>query len=94
MFSIIMTYSFWYVSFLGFSLSSWKVNNSYDADASLPDYVKGKVEDLLKLSGYRKPSKCSRNVSPYWPTYNGWNHDKGIVLSDKKHLFGAFFHLD
>ncbi|XP_078340727.1 uncharacterized protein LOC144627474 [Crassostrea virginica] len=66
----------------GFSLSSWKVNNSYDADASLPDYVKGKVEDLLKLSGYRKPLKCSRNVSPYWPTYNGWNHDKACRISD------------
>ena len=67
-------------SFAGFSLSSWKENNSYSIDAKLPDYMKSKVEDILEIPGYRRASKCSRHVSPYWPTYNGWNHHSGIAF--------------
>ncbi|XP_062581277.1 uncharacterized protein LOC134243073, partial [Saccostrea cucullata] len=59
----------------GFSLSSWKMNNSLGPHEKLPDIMISKLDDHLGLPSYRKQSKCNRRSSQFWPTFNGWKED-------------------
>ncbi|XP_062582875.1 uncharacterized protein LOC134244632 [Saccostrea cucullata] len=59
----------------GFSLSSWKMNNSLGPHESLSDIMKNKLDEYLEMPGYRKQTKCNRRSSQFWPTFNGWKDD-------------------
>lgn len=65
---------------VGFSLLTWKMNHSLGPHEAMSDIMKARLDEHLGLPGYRKQRKCSRNSSPYWPTYNGWKEGKNLFV--------------